>query len=571
MADAAPAPADRPSLAAALALWLVVPVVELYLAWPLPSRPAPAAFALEFVTFAGCGWAQWRFARGHALGSPLLPALLVALPRVLGLGPSGVMGLLVYLAGVGLLAWGLLRGAQRLRLPVVAVVWLAPVLLCADRVHRVGEGNGADRGVGGGPVLADVLLWPLRSSPPPPPPRDVGPPVVVISIDTLRADDAARMPSLQRLAQRGAYWPRAMSTSSWTMPSLATLQTGLQAPGHGAGCLAGVHCQGIAPGTPRLAAELSERGYATAAFVKNTWLVRETGFADGFQAFEPIEQAPFDLLLDAKPPQLVDLQTTRAEHVVDSALAWLDRTPHDSFYLWVHLLDPHMPYLGAADPQYQVVLGHDLRNQRPWSPAMQAELRDAYRTEVAQMDAQIERLLDALEARGVLDEGIVVLTADHGEEFWDHGDVEHGHSHHGEVVDVPLVVVAPGVAAGARSTLASLVDVAPTIRAAVGLPHDGFDLRQPLPPDRVATAWGAVFRQGWCSARVGRRRLIAADCDPTRALVYDLVADPHEQLGERPDLSDPLLDAIDGLEGPTVRDAEIGTSAALEALGYVDG
>ena len=72
-------------------------------------------------------------------------------------------------------------------------------------------------------------------------------------------------------------------------------------------------------------------------------------------------------------------------------------------------------------------------------------------------------------------------------------------------------------------------------------------------------------------ARVGRRRLIAADCDPTRALVYDLVADPHEQLGERPDLSDPLLDAIDGLEGPTVRDAEIGTSAALEALGYVDG
>src|SRR4029450_6199643 len=102
----------------------------------------------------------------------------------------------------------------------------------------------------------------------------------------------------------------------------------------------------------------------------------------------------------------------------------------------------------------------------------------------------------------------VVFTADHGEEFWDHGGVEHGHSHHGEVVDVPLVLVAPGVSPGRREGVASLVDVAPTVRAALGLAPGGLDLRRGVPEDRVAAAWGGLILHIDCSARDARRRVI---------------------------------------------------------------
>jgi arylsulfatase A-like enzyme len=96
-----------------------------------------------------------------------------------------------------------------------------------------------------------------------------------------------------------------------------------------------------------------------------------------------------------------------------------------------------------------------------------------YAAEVAYVDRHLGRLLDALEAKGVLDSGIVVFTSDHGEEFWEHGGLEHGHSHHAEVLDVPLLLVAPGLAPGPRGGVASLVDVVPTIRAALGDAPDG--------------------------------------------------------------------------------------------------
>jgi arylsulfatase len=391
---------------------------------------------------------------------------------------------------------------------------------------------------------------------------------VVISIDTLRADDAAEMTVVKRLAARGAYWPRAMSTSSWTLPAVASIQTGLLPQEHGADCLAGVHCQGMVEGVPLLAEDLSEQGYATGAFLANAWLSRSTGFAPGFQSFTPLAVAPFDLKLDMVPPK--DEELPGADQVVDAAIAWLDATPNPSFYLWVHLLDPHMPFVNAEEESHRAVLGHDLRLSRPWTPQMQAELRESYRGEIAHADEALERLLDALEKRGVLDEGIVVLTADHGEEFWEHGDIEHGHSHHGEVVDVPLVLVAPGVAAGVRGDLASLVDVASTVRAATGMEPGGFDLRAPLPADRVAQAWGTIYRRVQCSARDATRRLIADECDPTRARLYDLVHDVEEQYALVPATGDPLLEAIGQLTAAAPHGDEATNTAALEALGYVD-
>lgn len=568
MTDPVPdAPLEGPPLSAVLALWLTVPVAELYLGWPLPNRPEAWQYLVEFAVFAGLGWAQWRFARHPALRTPFGPLIVSVGMVLLVMGPADLFGRMLYLVGIGVLLWKGLGFVARYRIPLVVGAVLAVGARAGEQVLRASTID-AFLTLEGGAPFNEVVLWPLRDLPPAPAATATGPAVVVISVDTLRADDAAQMTSLKRLAARGAYWPRAMSTSSWTLPAVASIQTGLLPQEHGAACLAGVHCQGIAAGTPMLAERLAERGYVNAAFLANAWLSRTTGFAAGFHAFQPMAVAPFDLKLDMVPPKEEELPT--ADQVVDAALAWLDDTPQESFYLWVHLLDPHMPYVNAEDEAHQELLGHELRVSRPWTEPMQAGLRASYRNEVAVTDAAIERLLDALQARGVLDSGVVVLTADHGEEFWEHGDVEHGHSHHGEVVDVPLVVVAPGLDPGVRATAASLVDIAPTVLASVGAEFDGVDLRSPIPADRIAVAWGTIYRRIQCSARDATRRLIADECDPERARLYDLAHDPAEQYAITPNPADPLVDAVERLSAPPAHGDEAATTAALEALGYVD-
>ncbi len=136
---------------------------------------------------------------------------------------------------------------------------------------------------------------------------------------------------------------------------------------------------------------------------------------------------------------------------------------------------------------------------------------------------------------------------------------------------MPLVVVAPSIAAGTRADTASLVDVAPTVRAAVGLEPMGVDLRHPVPESRIAMSYGTIYRQVQCSARDRDRRLIVDLCDPSEgARVYDLHADPGEHHATAPRPSDPLLRAVSGLRSPDARGAAATNTAALEALGYVD-
>jgi hypothetical protein len=178
------------------------------------------------------------------------------------------------------------------------------------------------------------------------------------------------------------------------------------------------------------------------------------------------------------------------------------------------------------------------------------------------------RLIDALDARGHFEQGVVVLTSDHGEELWEHGGFEHGHSHHGEVIDIPLVLVAPGVTPGERTGVAALQDLAPTLRAIAGLPHDGLDLRRPIPPDRVAHAFGNLYYGPMLSARFGTTRVIVAG-DEMR--VYDLATDPLE-------LAPTILPISEfgSLVGPRPAPAD-GSAAelfdledrALRSLGYV--
>jgi hypothetical protein len=211
-----------------------------------------------------------------------------------------------------------------------------------------------------------------------------------------------------------------------------------------------------------------------------------------------------------------------------------------------------------------------LRNAGILGDERRAELRDAYRAEVAYTDRQLLRLVDALEAARLLDGAVVVFTADHGEEFWEHGGVEHGHSHHREVVEVPLVIRGPGMRPGRRDGIASLTDIVPTVLTAVGLPSEGVDLAGPVDPERVVSVWGNLHLRPDCSARSAERRVIARGCGELPPDAYDLFADPAELRPFDPALGDPVRTAAEGVTPPPQREATRQTTDALEALGYVD-
>jgi arylsulfatase A-like enzyme len=264
-------------------------------------------------------------------------------------------------------------------------------------------------------------------------------------------------------------------------------------------------------------------------------------------------------------------QRQNGSDLVDAAIRWLARVPPRGFYLWVHLLEPHLPYRNAPAPRSPVVGRKTLRNSLPLDADERAAVHAGYAAEVAYVDRHLGRLLDALEAKGVLDSGIVVFTSDHGEEFWEHGGLEHGHSHHAEVLDVPLVLIAPGLAPGSRGGVASLVDVVPTIRAALGDDPGGIDLRDGVPADRIATAWGGLLVRSDCSARDRRQRAIVRDCADTEdaVQVFDLQADPAERWPLRWAPTDTVVSAARNVSPPVQGDVAPVDRERLRALGYL--
>lgn len=549
--------------------WLLLAVAQSYVAVGSPQPPAPAAHLTNAAVLALVAVATHFLARRASwLSHPLLPTLVAATPLLVGLGPADAWGMLLYSVG------GLTAGAALLRAlpahPALLLVTIPSVLVlpALERVIRESGAQGLLK-LDASSALASELAWSIQHNRALPPGLDVGPPVVIVSIDTLRADDAEAMISLGRVEARGARWGRATSTASWTLPALASLQTGQAPQEHGAHCAPSGPCQGLAADATPLAETLRQRGYRTAAFVANAWITPTTGFDRGFDEFRAMAGMNVDLPFDLRSTPAETIP--RAHEVIDAAIRWLQNNNHPSYYLWIHLIDPHLPYFNASDPAFRTLLGSDLRNGFVWSEQRQQALRAAYRHEVHLVDLQVQRLLDALETEGVLDRGVLVLTSDHGEEFWEHGAAEHGHSHHAEVLEVPLVLLAPGlVQRGRRTDLASILDVASTVRFAVGLPSEGVDLRRVVPVDRRAQAWGNLFGTTACSSWDAGRHVLASPCHPAAAASYDRVADASEQWPQRASPDDPLLLDIARLREPEVQAEGIDPGAGLRALGYVD-
>jgi arylsulfatase A-like enzyme len=345
-------------------------------------------------------------------------------------------------------------------------------------------------------VCALVALLAACGGSPPHPPN-----VVLVVIDTLRADklgtygnERGLTPFLDALAARGTVFEHAYAASSWTVPSMASLFTSRYPTQHRVVTFA----QRIGDDEVTIGERLHQAGWLAGGYAANPNLQGRFGYAQGFA----------DWHADAPQDGEVDGDTLRAQ-----ALAWLDRaapwrqgTP---VLLYVHYMEPHAPYeprepfrsrfavddaghvldpaaavsqmiaraTGGAtqiDPDRRVDLGAAAANLllagTPLTRAHALPLERLYDAEVASADDQVRQLFDELDRRGVLDGALVVVTADHGEEFFEHGRGSHGITLYEESVRVPLIVVGPGVPAGRRvSQNVSLVDVAPTLLALLGL------------------------------------------------------------------------------------------------------
>ena len=261
------------------------------------------------------------------------------------------------------------------------------------------------------------------------------PSVLLITIDTLRADHLgaygdtkARTPSIDALAQSGVFFERAYTPAPITLPAHTSLMTGLIPPAHGVRGNGGF---ALGRGPATLAESMKARGRATAAFVGGFPLSRRFGLDRGFDVYD-------DTMSKAASVNY-DFAERRASEVVTAAAGWLRETPGPVF-LWVHLFDPHAPY----DPPADFRTG------------------DPYRDEIAAVDVAVGRIVGAWDARP--GPTVVALTSDHGEAFGEHGEWSHSLFVYDTTLHVPLIIRAGPFKAGTRASSAvGLVDVAATL------------------------------------------------------------------------------------------------------------
>lgn len=345
-------------------------------------------------------------------------------------------------------------------------------------------------------------------------------PVILISIDTLRADRLGcygnrrpLTPHLDEIARGGTLFEQAASQAPLTLPSHTALLTSTFP------FSSGVEDNGVvvAGGKVTLQSVLKASGYRTAAFVGGFVLDRRFGLNQGFDTYD----SPFDAQLQAGHDP-GDIKRDGAQ-VVDSASAWLRQNSAQPFFLFIHLYDLHTPYTTPAG----------------FRPAQKAAGYDAA---LGYVDSVVGRLWATLKDDGLLDRSLIVFTADHGESLGDHGEATHGYFIYQSTLHVPLIIHWPASASTSPfrarvQAAAGLVDVAPTVLQFLGLPmppaFQGKSLLS-LAAGRDEAA-RAVYSESLyaqnhfdCAAleclRVGHYKFIQAP----RPELYDLAADPHE-------------------------------------------
>jgi arylsulfatase A-like enzyme len=458
-----------------------------------------------------------------------------------------------------------------------------------------------------------------------------GPNLVLVILDTARADlvGAGRDSAFAQLARRGRRFHHAVAPAPWTLPSHASILSGLRPSEHGITGAAVMTAAGPRSPRPRIEAlpswlpeTLRSNGFATFCASGNPWIGRATGLTHGFDiVFEAWRSAPLPKLADPLAvgggshgaARKAAVYARRALGLGDGGAAaslsvfrsFLDGRGGRPFFGFFNVMEPHAPY---APPR-----GHGgrrgvaaLRTVHRWNADRMlryctgreeiadgelALLRSQYRAEISYTDAWLGRLLATLDEAKLLEDTVVAVTADHGENLGEHHRLSHVLSMHETLLHVPLVVAGPAVEAGEERASVGLTSLPSTLLAAVdgrwedpavGAPVAEYEsaaaqvsgarrLDEQVPPelrDELRARWVAAYDGSlkYTASSDGRERLVDLEADPFEV---------HDVSAEHPDTLRRLREsrgawagdgpAGDGLEAGL--DAEI--TAHLEGLGYL--
>jgi len=440
----------------------------------------------------------------------------------------------------------------------------------------------------GTPVLAVAALAAAASctterTPPAQPPN-----VVLITIDTLRADHMEAYgyrrptsPFFSRLAASGVLFAHAVSQAPWTLPSMASVHTSLYPSQHGA-----IDAETALPeAAETLAERLREAGYSTVGVVSHDVVARKYGFAQGFDVFDE--------------SQLMGHGGVTSRALKRIALARLEEVT-EPFLLWVHFFDPHFTYVRHPKVGFADGYQGDLPDRLTWERLVREErgpepkrsldyIEAVYDEEIAYTDRWIGRLWDEIAARYGEDRSVVILTADHGEYFLERGRFFHGRDVYDSLVHVPLVIggaITPELHGRVVPQIVATRSIPKTVLGMLGMAGGGFGGVDLLDVARTGSA-EPVFTEGsWAFGTADRKRAVASDgwklihrLDDDGYELYDLGADPRERVDRyEAEASGPVVarmrEALRGFdELPRLQPQHVGLSAEeierLRALGYV--
>jgi len=416
--------------------------------------------------------------------------------------------------------------------------------------------------------------------------NEANPNVVLILIDALRADHLGcygyqrnTSPAIDALASQGVMFTQTFAPASWTRASVGTLWTSLYPVEHGAAS----SVRPLVPEVKTMAEYLTERGYRSIAFLGNVIMQESRGDSQGFaewyddatlnaatwvsgidrlglvEVFGPL----MGLMVEPKVKGYV-----RAEPLTTQILERMDKPLSQPFFLYAHYVDPHGPYvpIRSMRGKWSGNYNGKLQGMSPelWDKVREYDelldlsdisyLLDLYDEEILSADNQIGRLLEGLRSRYGEEDTIIILTADHGEEFGEHGKLEHYRSLYREVTHVPLIWAGWGTKGGGRKieSMSGLVDVLPTLAESIGL--DLVDkprgvswwkeISQPetkSPVEQERLIWGelgafSMHGKAWWGVRskkwtaLWRQVGIAKDDPRWEKMLFDRAHDPLESI-----------------------------------------
>jgi arylsulfatase A-like enzyme len=524
-------------------------------------------------------------------------------PQLVWQAPLSFALVFLGLAVVGLLPWPRLDGERRLRLIAFACAFIgcASSLTMASQLGRTAvwllaaglAGQLSYLAVRFEPHLRRVMGWTLRPGLIAVAVLGLGlngagwlaerrqssaitasagtPNVLLIVWDTVRAASLSlygyereTTPNLERLAGESVVFDNAFSPAPWTLPSHAAMFTGIHPDRLSVDWL-----EPLNDDVATLAEVLSQRGYRTGGFVANTYFAgRESGLSRGFVRYDDFPILSVQQLVRStalgrriiRAPRLVkafdldpSMELKPARKITDQALDWITAGRDRPFFAFLNYLDAHSPYSPPA--KYATRFGMRTRDvklnfgdaRRLTPDELQAEI-NAYDAAIAYLDDELNRLFVALDRAGILEQTIVVVTSDHGEEFGEHDVYLHGSTLHDRSLHVPLIIKAPSSSGIARrSEWVSLRDLPSTILALAridGSPLPGSPLAIGTLPDDATrrvrdTITASVSRRPGVPARypAARGRMVAVMMDPWKYIrggdgaeeLFDLRADRDER------------------------------------------